>query len=252
MPEQWRWSERRRTVLLLGTLGWLIYIAGVTSVVLFLLPPVATQDALVVGGTIVILVGPPAWIHFNWVCNPAYLFVANDIRRLHVSRYVEAQVSRSVNRTNELGVPMLPADLRTDSVDLRGEAEADRVKVGAWQVTWDTPLYVATRLLDSRISLPRRTIRASVELREGKMVVSAGSWRPGVVLELPYAMIVGLWNGRDVPTIGSDDVVVVVADSGRDELLFPLQVARSNRGSKRSKRAVADELLHSIAHALRS
>lgn len=75
-------------------------------------------------------------------------------------------------------------------------------------MTWDEYLYVATGILFPDRTLPTRTLKSSVQFGSTGLTLSAGRWRPGVVLELPFSKIVGVWNGSDIKTIDSGGVLV--------------------------------------------
>jgi hypothetical protein len=177
---------------------------------------------------IFLFIGPPAWIHYNWVFDPGYLFMSNGIRRLHFSEKIQAQISQRNNSGNNFGVPLLPVDLHTSASgsDLDRAELGNRVTTSA-RVVWDDYLYVAIGLLFPGMRFPRTSIPAHLELNPAGVVLAAGRWRPGILLQIPYSRIVGVWNGSSIPTIASPNVLVLVVGAENDEVLLPFEVKRA-------------------------
>jgi hypothetical protein len=187
-------------------------------------PPILYQAPVMVLFLFATFILPPAWIHVAWVYFPGYLFMSNGIRRIRSSDIVEAQISATHNRSNALGVPPLPAELRTQaSPPDRG---AGREETTSATVAWDDYLYASSSMLFPNSAFPKAACRASLEVGSAGLTVVAGRWRPATVLELPFAMIVGVWNGSEIATIDSGRVLVVVVYTGDDELLFPFEITR--------------------------
>lgn len=191
---------------------------------------------------VALFVLPPAWIHVNWVFNPEYLFTSNGARRIRFSEHVEAQVSLKSNIVNDFGIPRLPVDLRTSpSRGVGGADQSAHLEMTLTRVLWDDYLYIPGRALIPAGPFPKRTLSAILEFGPDGLMLSAGLWRPGVVLELPYSRIIGVWNGSQIKTIDSGGVLVVVVDSGDDDLLFPFDVVRVT--PKQSPRAAVEALV---------
>jgi hypothetical protein len=234
MPKLWRWAERKRAIIAFAALCWLGYLAAVLAIMYWAFPPVLAQTPSLFLVVLVVFVGPPAWIHFNWVTAPGYLFMSNGIRRFRFSERLAAQVSRRKNADNIFGVPMLPADMRTTvcvpSASVNMSSDQRTKLVGG---TWDPYLYAAAALHPDSGVLPKRTTAGAIWLDSDRLTFTAGRWRPGAVLSIPFSRVVGVWNGADIPTISSGNVIVVVVEAGGDELLFPFEVARRDSDSNR-------------------
>ena len=242
MPKRWTWRERAQAIRWIVAGCWLTYVAMVLAVIALLLPSSISYYAGMFLSFFVLAVGPPAWINYNWVYNPAYLFGSNAIRRIHFSEQVETQVSLKNNIGNSFGVAALPLDLHTSPATVVGGVGAcDGEQITSIQVVWDDYLLVPGTTLLPTSKFPRRTVPAILEFGSGGLVLSAGRWRPGVVLELPYSRIIGVWNGSEIKTIDSGGVLVVVVGSADDELLFPFEVVRVK--PKQSPRAAVEALI---------
>ena len=79
-------------------------------------------------------------------------------------------------------------------------------------------------------AVPTRTCKATLEFGSEGLTLSAGRWRPGLVLKLPYSAIIGVWNGSDIKTISSGGVLVVVVATEHDEILLLFEVAHVKAG----------------------
>ena len=230
MPSYWTWGERSRRIRFVIALCWLAYMFVVLGVIAFALPPVIIQIPLLFWAFIVLFVGPPAWINFVWVYFPGYLF-SFTIRSLSFNDLISAQVSHHSNTYSGFGVPKLPTDLRTSipRTVLTG-LETGKGGFASTHVSWDEYLYVSSAIVFTGRKMPTRTCRATLEFGPEGLILTAGRWRPGLVLELPYSEIVGVWNGSDIKTIDSGGVLVVVVAAGQDEILFPFEVVRAKSG----------------------
>lgn len=245
MSERWTWNRRKSRIRLASTACWVAYLVIVLAIIFIFLPPVISQNFVIFLGMVTVFVGPPAWIHYNWMHDPGYLLMSNGTRRVRFSRQVQAQISRRNNVDNAFGVPRLPADLRTSAKAGRSLASlpADE-EIASVQSAWDDYLLISSLALFPAGNYPKNTVTTRLELGADRLVLSAGRWRPGVVLNLPYSRIVGLWRGSDIATIASGDVLVVVVDTGDDEVLFPFEVIRRTAGM--SKRETVDALIRQV------
>jgi len=229
----------------LAVVCWLLYVLAVVALILLILPSDVKRNPVLCPVVFVLFVAPPAWVHYNWIHDPGYLFMSNGIRRLRYSDHVYAQVSKEGNRRNALGIPYLPSNLHTDAEGRAPERlESGTNAAGPVPVMWDDWSYVSTSILFRERPIPARTLPATLRLTTDTLIVAAGRWRPGIVLEVPYSAIVGVWNGADIATIGSGNVLVIVAAAGADELLFPLEVTR--RGALPTRRAAVEQLVIDI------
>lgn len=197
-----------------------------------------------------VFIVPPAWIHIAWVFFPGYLFMSNGIRSVGFSDIVQAQLSAKHNHANAFDVPPLPADLRT-SISLSHPDHRALVSGEATSATvaWDDYRYTPSSMLFPKSTFPNTACRARLEVDPDGLTLTAGRWRPATVFELPYSMIVGVWNGSQIVTIDSGRVLVVVVDTGEDELLFPFEITRWNDGPR--ERSAVDELIRLIDHRRR-
>lgn len=227
---QWTWQQRSRRIRSIVIACWSAYVVISIAGTLLIVSPVlhAIPDVIVlVLAILAAFIVPPAWIHIAWVHFPGYLFMSNGIRRVGFSDIVRAQVSVENNRANAFGVPPLAEDLRTavpqpTSFDAgSGSGEATTATV-----VWDDYLYTPSSILFPKSAFPTSTCRASLQIGSDSLTLTAGRWRPATVIELPFAMIVGVWNGSEIATIDSGRVLVVVVDNGDDELLFPFEITR--------------------------
>lgn len=188
---------------------------------------------------------PPAWVHILWVNFPEALFVSGGPRSIGFSDLIQAQISAKNNHANPYGVAPFPAKLRT-MVSQSASAD-DGMRIGdiaSVTVAWDDYLYTPTRLLFPTTRLPRTSWRANLEIGPIALTLTAGRWRPAIVVELPYSMIVGVWNGSKIATIDSGRVLVVVVDTGEDELLFPFEIMRWKDRPRQS--SAVDELIRLV------
>lgn len=242
MSSTWTWSERKRRIRFVLAFCWLAYVLATFGVIAFVLPSWIIQNPFMVLVFTLVFLGPPAWINISWVYFPGYLFGSNGIRRLLINEVVQAQVSRNRNAHNEFGVPELPADLRT-SASSAGVARLEPGSSGfvSTPVVWDQHLYVASSIVFPGKAVPSRTCPAALEFGAEALLLRAGRWRPGLVLELPYDEIIGEWNGSEIKTISSGSVLVVAVATERDEVLFPFEVARV-KGAP-SERATVETLV---------
>ena len=242
MSERWSWDRRRCVLRVVVLACWLTYALVVVAGLALLLPADVKQYAFAFWGVYAVFVLPPAWIHYNWVHNPGYLFGSNGIRRLRFSPQVEAQISRAANFNNAFGVPALPGNLATPRLPPSSNRQPRR-GVSA-KVRWDVQLYVAAREWRPGVSIPDRTMTVGIDLNPEGVTVVAGRWRPGVLFSVGYASIVGIWNGENIATIGTSDVVVLVVDSGEDQLLLPFALVRPANGV--NMREAADRLAQAV------
>lgn len=250
MSSEWSWQRRRTVIRYIVLACWVSYALLAHAALLIFLPPEVKQYWFAYWGIYSVLVLPAAWIHYNWVYNPAYLFGSNGIRRLRCSSQVEAQLSRNANLSNAFGVPRLPANLHTAPESFIKSTDGDRRSQLPVKVQWDTHLYVAARLLRPHDAMPNRTITVDVHANPRNVTLTAGRWRPGIVLDVPNDSIVGTWKGESVATIGTSDVLVIVVDAKNgDEVLLPLAVVRPTKPL--SKRDVVDELQRHVNAARR-
>ena len=242
MHRRWTWLERRRKIRWIATACWSAYLATVLITVALVLPRSTTYYPGLFASLVVLAVGPPAWIHYNWIFNPAYLFGSNGIRRIRFTEQVQSQVSLKNNVGNAFGVPLVPLDLRTPlSRVAGGGGERSGADFTLIRVVWDDYLYIPGCALFPGLAVPKRTLPAILDFGSDGLILSVGRWRPGVVFELPYSRIVGVWNGSQIKTIDSGGVLVVVVDSGDDELLFPFEVVRV--APKQSPRVAVEEMI---------
>lgn len=227
MPCYWTWPQRRRRICIAVAACWLANAIVVLSVIAFALPSWIIQNPFMLLVFALVFLGPPAWINVSWVYFPGYLFGSNGIGRLLFNDVVQAQVSRNSNAHNGFGVPSLPADLRTPIPRAVGTGlESSNRGFASTPVVWDQHLYVASAIVFAGRVVPKRTCRATLEFGSEGLILSVGRWRPGLVLELPYSAIVGVWNGSDIKTTNSGSVLVVVVAIEHDEILLPFEVAR--------------------------
>lgn len=110
---QWTWQQRSRRIRSIVVACWSAYVVISAGVMVLVVPPILYQAPVLVLCIFAAFILPPAWIHVAWVYFPGYLFMSNGIRRIRSSDIVEAQISATHNRSNALGVPPLPAELRT-------------------------------------------------------------------------------------------------------------------------------------------
>jgi hypothetical protein len=112
------------------------------------------------------------------------------------------------------------------------------------RTAWDRFLYVAASLSGLPDSQNRRGTKAALSIDASGLALLIGRWRPGVLFEVPPSLIVGLWNGADLPTIDDRRVLVVVIDHAGDQVLLPFSVDSWSDGQSRHFRV--DELIERI------
>lgn len=218
MREAWSWKRRKQCLFVAKVVAWALYLCLVALFVCLAFPgafsyPVAT--AIFIGAFIAM----PCLAQLIWIFNPGYYFrsalrITPDVTGHIIAPRAE---SRLRNLSGESGLP-------------------PEGRLVAVKTEWDHWLFAGVAILGSRDPGPKTSGVARLELTRQRVRVSAGMWRPGVVLDFPMSRVVGLWTGTDVETIGGDRVLVLVVETDERPLLLPFQVNRWSSGTTSSRR----------------
>lgn len=238
MPERWSWKRRKRFFFAAKLAAWVAYLATVL-VVVFAVTPGIFAYPLAVGTVVSIFVAMPAAAQLVWIFCPGFFYVS----RLRFNHSVRGHVSPDAA---ELGIasgqPAWP-NLR-NLTSVHSENAPVPSLVLSVRTDWDQWLFVALRLLGVQEPGPATSSAARLVITHERFALSAGYWRPGVVLELPTSRIVGIWKGSEIRTIGDRRVLVLVLETDSGPVILPFQVHRWS--TKTSHSRDTDELILAI------